>query len=247
MRTNSAPVTLALDRALAPYHAQGVDAPPNFSLQVGESEKGRGSKAFHLLYRSSNLIARTHSLPRVLDALVVHLAGPLEVELEGLLRIHALALISDQEALLLPIETIYYLASLESPLKRAGFRFVDAPYVYVDPAGSLIVPPPAISVDAAAFEELGELGYEAGHHSVEPGSYPLRSWLFFGDSEGTLAPAGAIAASFPVVLNRSGWGPSAVLAALRKLFENTPAEVTQSLEPQQLVAQITGLREHRSQ
>jgi hypothetical protein len=165
---------------LARYVVDGVKAPPNYSVRIGGSDaEGRGGRDLHLLYKSSTKAVRSRVPSRVLRGLVTYLASHTFTCPLDRLRTSAVALLADGDAVLAPPFLLRSLDVLQPRLERAGLRFVDAPFVQIDPAAAeVVVEPSALDVDDSILQALDGRFASSDREppAVEPGRYPLRGW-----------------------------------------------------------------------
>ena len=183
----------ALRVALARYLVANVEAPPNYSVQLGEPANG-GAAGFHFLYRGSASVVRTRDLRRVFRALVTHLSSHGKDADPGLMRVHGVTLVAGDRAVLAPGVLRQWPELIERRLNARGLRFTDTPLALVDPVrAEVVVPEPSLDVDWSAFDALAERagGRDRPDPPVAPGRYPLVGWAFWlgADRAGPLSRA----------------------------------------------------------
>ena len=143
-----------------------------------------GRRDFHFLYRSSAAVVRTPDERRLMRGLLAHLATFVPDADDGLLRVDALALISERGALIVPAPLRQWLPTLDSRLRRRNMRFVDMPYLLFDPErAEVVVPRVGLDVDWSAVDEFDALTPGPTDEPVEIGRYPINRWAFLGEGD----------------------------------------------------------------
>jgi hypothetical protein len=210
--------------------------PPNYSIRLEDGSATGRARKLNLLYQSSQLVARSRTPARVLDALFRYLASHDWAPAPGLLHTTAIAAVRDGQAVLLPRQVLYALETLQPRLDRAGLQLVHGRFSSLDASrGELVVPAAGLQVDLSALEELD--GHAAGSPGpVPPGRYPVRAWAFLADAEEV--PGGsratALAAALPT-LDLETWGVEAALDMLADVFERVVPFAISLSRPQDLV------------
>ncbi|MDP8969906.1 MAG: hypothetical protein M3N52_05330, partial [Actinomycetota bacterium] len=192
VRPSSAQLREVLRALLAGYVVEQVQAPPNFSVRVGEDAEP-GTKPLHLLYHSHTRVVRARSPRRVVDALLGRLelfADPAQPR--DRLRVDALGLVGGDRAVLVPARLRRKLATIERRLNHAGLAVVDLPHVDLDVAtGELIHATAGLRLDPAALAALD--GWERDpQETVRPGRYPVVAWLLDGAGGQPLSRAAGV-------------------------------------------------------
>ena len=184
MRSATTALNDVLREAFA-RHVVDVDAPPNYSVQLGEASTSGATAGFHFLFRSSTSVVRSRDARRVVRALVTYLSSHRLDDIEhrdpGLIRMHAVTLVTGESAVLAPPVLRQWPELIERRLNARGLRFADTPWALVDPArGEVIVPAPSLDVDWQALDALDALtaGRDRSDPSVPPGRYPITGWAF---------------------------------------------------------------------
>jgi hypothetical protein len=249
-------VDAAIRQVLGAYLADGIEAPANLSVRIGGHEaepdaesgpkrRSERGKQLHLLYRSSGLAARSRLPSRILQALVSYLDGFAGHGSPGVLRASALALVADGSAIVVPRALLGSLEALQPRLERQGLRFVDTPFVDIDPtAAELVIEPPTLRVDEGALYSLDQQFASPGRSEppVGTGRFPIRGWAIFGGPEetGPVSRAKAVAAvAGSVALD--GWEPQDVLEAFVAVFDSVPPVAIWYSRPQEAVEPLIRL------
>src|SRR5712691_1824918 len=197
VRSNTTSVDDVLRAALAAHLVDNVEAPANYSVQLGEPSTSGAGTGFHFLYRSSASVVRTRDARRVARGLFTHLSSH-RVDLgRGLLRVHGVTLVAGGTAVLAPSVLRQWPELVERRLNGQGLRFADTPWALVDAArAEVVVPEPSLEVDWSALDRLDALagGRVRPDPPVEPGRYPLVGWAFWvaPDVTGRLSRAQAV-------------------------------------------------------
>ncbi len=186
-----------LRAALAAHLVTDVEAPPNYSVQLGEQSTSGAATGFHFLYRSSASVVRTRDPRRVVRGLFTHLSSHRADPGPGLLRVHGVTLVAGGTAVLAPAMLRQWPELIERRLNGQGLRFADTPWALVDPArAEVVVPEPGLEVDWSALGRLDAVVGVRGRPDppVEPGRYPLVGWAFWVGAEvtGRLSRAQAV-------------------------------------------------------
>ena len=197
VRSTMTAVDEVVRAALAAHLVTDVEAPPNYSVQLGEQSTSGAATGFHFLYRSSASVVRTRDPRRVVRGLVTHLSSHRVDPGPGLLRVHGVTLVAGGTAVLAPAILRQWPELIERRLNGQGLRFADTPWALVDPArAEVVVPEPGLEVDWPALDRLDALtGVSARPDPpVEPGRYPLVGWAFWvgSDVTGRLSRAQAV-------------------------------------------------------
>ena len=236
--------------ALANYLVANVEAPPNYSVQLGEPANS-GAAGFHFLYRSSASVVRTRDAHRVFRALVTYLSSHRVCAEPGLVGVHAVTLVAGDRAVLAPGVLRQWPELIERRLNARGLRFADTPWALVDPArAEVVVPEPSLDVDWSALEALDSLtgGRDRPDPPVEPGRYPLVGWAFWlgADRAGPLSRAQALVQALPLRIDATdtAGGVEGLQRALDEVAmvmrKVEPAAITAE-DPADLVAPLAAL------
>lgn len=223
-----------LRRLLAAYVVDVDGGPANYSVRIGDPEgTSRSARPVHMLFRSSQAVARSRNPARVVRALLAHLGPLLEPPAPELLRVRAVAVVAGGRAALLPAGVGADLKSVQPHLRRAGIRLADVPHATIDPAdGTLVVAAPELELDTKALAELDrmERSARADDPTVEPGRYPLAAMVFFaGDPAGPLPLGRARLWVYPSVVGGAGIGST--LEGVDRVLARTRAVSTTSSGP----------------
>lgn len=234
--------TAALDRLVTDilhgHVVGGVTAPPNYSLRPASADGLR----YHRLFRTCETWVRTRSLHRLLYALCGFLAEYAAEQDTTAVHLEALALLRDGRAHLLPRE-LRPLLPAEEWLNREGFHVLDSATAALDPhSGDLVVQKPLVDVDPDAQAAASSMEPEPDPpwRPVDPGAYPIASWVSL--VVGQAAPAGraaVVAEANRRVRNRTAVGAQATLSTLANVVGSTrlvevPATQATSTTLQQL-------------
>ncbi|NND02274.1 MAG: hypothetical protein HKN91_05755 [Acidimicrobiia bacterium] len=223
IRTDSEWLDTALQQALADYYVPDIEADPNFSIVIPSSDDGSPATGLNMLYEGHTSLVRSRYPDRVLRALFQHLTKYLPVESAGLLRVSALALVRDGEAILVPRNIITWLDQLAPRLNRAGWQFVDEPWSSVDlESGELVVSAPTIAVEADLLDRLDVKRSEREPETVEPGRFPLVGWGVYSAEERVMSRAAGAAAAAPAILNSADYGLRDVMEGLVAFTARAP-------------------------
>ena len=233
VRSTTSAVDDVLRAALAAHLVTNVEAPPNYSVQLGEQSTSGAPTGFHFLYRSSAAVVRTRDARRVVRGLLTHLSSHRVDPGPGLLRVHGVTLVAGGTAVLAPAVLRQWPELIERRLNAQGLRFADTPWALVDPTrAEVVVPEPSLEVDWSALDRLDSLaGVPArADPPVEPGRYPLVGWAFWVGAEvtGRLSRAQAVMHALQLTIGAidGGGGRDDVQRALDGL-----AAVVREIEP----------------
>lgn len=121
VRTTSHAFDAWLQRTLVAYRLETeLDDDPYYNVVVGEpSETGR---AFHILYRGTTAVVRSHDLTAVVDVLLADLEYPLLVERDDAVYLEASALRHDGVTGLVSGSLINRLGKLGPRIRRGGIE-----------------------------------------------------------------------------------------------------------------------------
>jgi hypothetical protein len=182
VRSTNADLAARVRVALREHVVHDVDAPPNYSLVLGDSDGASG--AFHFLYRGSTRVVRTRDPDRLVRALLNHLSGHGEVPADHV-RVQAVALVGDRGALLAPFVIRQHADHVERRLHAAGVRVSDTELTQVDwHRRVLVVPEPALAIDWSALDDLASIvPTVVVDPIVAPGDYPVFGWAFLGEGD----------------------------------------------------------------
>ena len=197
VRSSTTSLDDVLRAALAAHLVETVEAPANYSVQLGEPSASGAGTGFHFLYRSSASVVRTRDARRVAHGLFTHLSSHRVDPGPGLLRVHGVTLVAGGTAVLAPAVLRQWLDLIERRLNGQGLRIADTPWALVDPTrAEVVVPAPSLQVNWSALERLDTLTGGRGRPDppVEPGRYPLVGWAFWvgADVTGGLSRAQAV-------------------------------------------------------
>lgn len=210
VRTNSPTMQEIVRRLLASHAVTDEEVAPNYSLLMGGTEGGHGHRRFHFLYADAAVLVRTRDQERLLHGLLSYLSGLATAHrFDGRLHVHAVAVVKDGSALLLPAAARQWLPNLELRLKALGVRVLDSPWTEIDArSGRVVLAPPVFNVDWAALPAFAR--------SLD-GEFDVRGWAFpaSGDREaGDLARHDAVLWGSLMVLNSAVVGGQIVLDGL---------------------------------
>lgn len=217
VRSNTLEADRVLRRVLTGHVVPGAHRRASYSLWLAPSGTG-GRHDLHLLYRHAELVARSRSVGHLIGRLVAHLAA--HVEIDDLVPLRMVALLTEPGAVLVPEELRRRLAERESRLNRLNLQVVDAPLATLDPAsGDLVVADPGRLGDLAAVDGGQPSGIDVGSLPW-PGRYPVLAWGFpAGDGAAPLSPGGALALAMERVSRPDVVGRRRALAALARAAE----------------------------
>jgi hypothetical protein len=239
VRSSSLEMDAVLRRVLG-AHVVDVDAPANFSALMADGE----TRTFNFLYRASDALVRTRAGGRLLRTLIAHLSEFAEPPAPAI-QLNAAALIADGGAIVVPDGLRAEMAGIETRLNVAGLQVVDAPTLGLEADGHIVVPEPAISVDAAALAEYdldsGPLGRELP--AVLPGRYPITAWAFVTGEPGAgpVGRAQGIAAAAQQVRNAATVGAQHALEVVAAALADAPMSGIWWDESGQLVKRLRTL------
>jgi hypothetical protein len=216
VRSTSVEVDQVLRAALAAHHVEGLDAPPNYSVQIGGSNGA--ASGFHFLYRSSTSVIRTRDPHRVVRGLFTHLSSHTDGQ-PGTLRVQGVTLVAGDVALLAPPVLRQWPDRLERRLNGRGLRVADTPWAHVDPErAEVVIPEPALDIDWSALDTIDRVvaGPRREDPPVPPGRYPRRGWAFpvAAEHTGRLSRAHAVTLATQLVI---GLEPGTMQRALDDL------------------------------
>jgi hypothetical protein len=250
VRATTSGLNDVLRAAFARHVVHGVDAPPNYSVQLGEASAGGASSGFHFLYRSSTAVVRSRDARRILRALVTYLSSHQLDDSRhrdpGLIRMHAVTLVSGSSAVLAPPVLRQRVELIERRLNGRGVRFADTPWALVDPdRGEVIVPEPVLDVDSDALDGLDALteGRDRPDPSVLPGRYPIAGWAFRvrEGNAGRLTRAQAVMQALPMMIGSLERGAQRALDDLTTVVRGIePAGIAWN-DPADVVAPLVAL------
>ena len=233
VRSTTTSVDDVLRTALRAHLVADVEAPPNYSVQLGERSASGAATGFHFLYRSSASVVRSRDARRVVRGLFTHLSSHRVDPAPGLLRVHGVTLVAGDTAVLAPAVLRQWPELIERRLNGKGMRFADTPWALVDPTrGEVVVPEPSLEVDWSALDRLDPLvgGRSRPDPPVEAGRYPLVGWAFWvgADVTGRLSRAQAVMHALQLTIGAidAGGGRDDVQRALDSL-----AAVVRAIEP----------------
>jgi hypothetical protein len=248
VRAATAGLNDVLRAAFTRHVVDGVDAPPNYSVQLGEASTS--AAGFHFLFRSSNSVVRSRDARRIVRALVTYLSSHRLDDIErrdpGLVRVHAVTLVAGEAAVLAPPALRQWPELIERRLNARGMRFADTPWALVDSARrEVIVPEPALDVDWSALDGLDALtaGRDRPDPSVPPGRYPITGWAFRvkRDQAGTLTRAQAVMQALQMMIGSLELGVQRALDDLVTVVRGIePAGIAWD-DPAEVVAPLVAL------
>src|SRR5260221_3222942 len=169
-------------------HLVDIDASANFSALMADGD----TRTFNFLYRASDALVRTRTPRRLLRTLFSHLTEFVDVE-SSAARVSVTGLLVDGRVIVAPDNLRVEVSNIETRLNVAGIQVIDAPILELEPgAGHVIVPEPALTIDADALAR-----YERDHPAtgrelapVLPGRYPIAAWALM-TAEDRIGPIGA--------------------------------------------------------
>jgi hypothetical protein len=240
VRSSNLEMDEALRRVLG-AHLVDVEAPANFSVLMADGQ----TRTFNFLYRASDSLVRTRVPGRVLRTLISHLSDFVEPS-SPTVRLNATGLIVGGRAIVAPDELRAEMANIETRLNAAGMQVIDAPTLHLEPeTGQVIVPEPALTVDAEALAD-----YEREHPPpgrelapVLPGRYPIMAWaLVTGeDRVGPVGRAQGVAAAARQVANADDLGAQQTLNVVVGALAQIPISGIWWNEYGELVGQLRAL------
>jgi hypothetical protein len=157
IRTTSELFCEWLDHSLGDYRTD-EEADPYFSVVVGERLRERGSKTYHILYRSTQKVVRTFHLPTVGRALVAEIESLSFPQRTDAVYLNYGLIASNGMTALVPSALGWSVAGLGRRVDRAGLRLPATAAVAMDEAGTVIPTPATVAVPQGAFGELEDLG-----------------------------------------------------------------------------------------
>lgn len=242
VRTDSEWLDGALREALSDYYVPDVEADANFSIALPANNDGSPATGLNMLYESHTNLVRSRYPDRVVRALAHNLAKYIPVDSAGLLRVSALALVRDGQAILVPRNIVTWLDMLAPRLNRAGWQFVDYPWSTIDlDSAELVVGAPTIEMDSAIFDELSGRVSKSEPLAVEPGRFPLVGWGVYSAEEQAMSRAAGAAAAAPSILNPNEFGVHDAIEGLVALTERTPVVGLGSPYEGDFAARLTGV------
>ncbi len=199
-----------------------VEAPANFSIVVPQGN-GAGTTGLNMLYEGFTSLVRTRYPDRALRALFQHLGKYAPAESGDLLKVTALGLVRDDQAILVPRSVVTWLDQLAPRLNRAGWQFVDHPWSFLDTdSGELVVDRSHLEVDESPLADMISKRSSREPEPVGPGRFRLVGWGVFNRGDEPLSRAASAAAAAPFVVNPAEVGARQVIDRLLSLTERTP-------------------------
>ncbi len=245
VRSSSAEMDDAIRRVLR-AHLIDVEAPANFSALMADGSGVDGPvQAFNFLYRSSDSLVRTRAPGRVMRALLNYLADFAEPA-SSMLRLSATGFVVGDRAIIAPDTIRFEMAGIESRVNAAGLQVIDAPVLHLDPeSGCVVVPEPALTVDAEALAEFERRHPAAGREpgAVPAGRYPIAAWAFTTGAGGTdsLGRAQAVAAAAGQVVSADAFGAQQILDVMAGVVARTPVFPIAWADPAELARALVGV------
>ena len=242
VRSSSPELQDLLGEAMAAHVVDDDRTPPNYSLLLGNGHRSR-AKGFHFLYRSSNVHLRTRDPRRVVTGLVSHLSSLRTSRFDGLVALHGCGLVGTTGAAVAPLSLRPLRSQIERRLNLRGVRFVDLPWVFLDPGRmEMVVPEPTITVEASVLDRIDELApSRRADPPVPPGRYPLTSWIFFGQAERPLSRGQALAAAAHDAFTGDPTSHQATIDALADVMRRIKPVTLDWSEPVKLVDPLVEL------
>ena len=173
-----------LERFLASVRMpEGTRAPGDYALVLGDG--GVTKRGLNLVMQGTETVVRTRSPRRALLGLAGYLSTHLDQERPDFLRVSAMGVIMDGEAVILPADVNGWLDELQPRLAKLGGAPIDLPYLTIDVARrEVVVPEPALALDTSVLDDYDEPPPRRSERPrVEPGRYPLRRWLIWQSNE----------------------------------------------------------------
>jgi hypothetical protein len=228
VRSSTVEADRLIQRVFAAYladcdhdHADEHDVVDYF-VRIGVAEQSERAGRIHMLYESSVPAARSRRPSRIVHALAAHIAS-VPTTPRGLLCTSALALVSDDAAILVPRGLVRAVNALQPRIERHGLRFLDRPKVLVDPVTrEVVVPPVPLVLDEDAVDEFDTV-FSASTREPAPvaiGRYPLRAWAMVGDADAPPSRAAAVSAAMATI--RPVVPAPDALAQVRDIFDAVP-------------------------
>ena len=192
VRTNSEAFAAWLDDVLAGHAVTDAEAEPNFSCFLADRPGG-----FHLLYRDSNVVARSFDLRVVARALLAAADTLAHETRSDALYLRATTIEREGVRMLLHNYWVASLLEHRREVAREGILLPWAPSVALDlDTGALVPPPPVLQAAPGAIEELIRISKPAKApeqwaehtHAVTPDVF-LRLGFAEGEATSPLSPA----------------------------------------------------------
>lgn len=225
-------VDMARD-VFAPSLVEGVVAPPNVAIKVTEARAGQ---PLLYCYRSDMLVTRARSPHRAMEAA----AGLLSTYVRSSndrVRVASLAFVRSGVVALFSPEIWPVLTRLVPRLRSAGWEWLDALEVELDPEGRAVIAPLAVALDASALANLP--AHRADGIRPEPGRYPVAAWVAVSGSEPapeTMAGRVSMVTAFALGLDAES-APSVVGTAVAML-KGASWAVSPSIDPNDLASTL---------
>lgn len=247
-RCTDAEMHQVIRRALRAHLARGVEAPPNYSVQMGhEAAHGRVS-GLHFLYRGAEKVVRTRDPERVVRALLNHLSSHARTAPAGMLKVAGTAFVAGDVAVITPSPVRFFLEAAERRLNASGLRVVDTPWALVDPErAELVIPEPALEVDWSELARLGAAltGPRRPDPCVPPGRYPVAGWALLTPREqaGRLRRPLAVAMAAETLMELAEADAQRLLGGLVDAMRNVEPEGINwhHTRPAEMVASLVAL------
>ncbi len=164
---------------------EGSRAPGDYAIVLGDG--GTTKTGLNLVLQGNSTVVRSRSPRRAMLGLAAYLASHESTIRPGRVRVSAMAVVTNGEAVILPEEVNDWLDELQPRLARDGSAPVDRPFVTVDLETREVVvddPGVAIALDLSVLDEVPEPPPRRSERPmVEPGRYPLRRWLIWQSNE----------------------------------------------------------------
>jgi hypothetical protein len=197
MRSTSAAFGMWAAEALAAHATEEPAEDTELSVVVADPPRsGRRARPFHILYRGTLQVIRSHDLDEVARSLIGELARMTLSERDDHVYIEGGLLWRGDAVALIPGTSITYVHTIGQRVNRAGYQLGDQTWIAVNPeTGRVVVPQGLVGVDEAAFSGLAELSPPARpdrrrlRGSLAPPVVCAMSWEQ-GVSE--LSPAGGV-------------------------------------------------------
>lgn len=148
LRTNDLSILERVQEVLPlgwePHHSTTVDI--LYSLWVGQPNRYKGTRYYHLLYAGSGRLARSMSLEPILQSLERNLQLVMAYLAKNLLFVHAGVVGWKGGAILVPGRSFSGKTSLVAALVKAGATYLSDEYAVLDPQGRVHPYPVPLSI-----------------------------------------------------------------------------------------------------
>lgn len=162
IRTTSEAFGAWVAETLAEYRTS-EEAPPSYSVVVGEPSAGR-SKNFHILYQQTLTIARTLDLGSLVRTLLSELEGVTFLDRDDAIYADCRAVSFDGGTALVPAILVPYVQEMGRHVERSGLVMPEETAVAIDPETAELVPlRPELQLPNDALQRLARVLPMNGH------------------------------------------------------------------------------------